>query len=466
MYEQEDTLSPEKSKRKQKTPAQIEALENLYKGHKYPSESMKLLFAKQIGLSEKQVSVWFCHRRLKDKKLMQGETHLKGKHNIINGYASGLVQESCSSTKQGETHFDPREVESKRSYGHNCSSVIVAHAQGGQYISNGCCTAVDDHFSGSSSTSYERMLQQNESPCYKEHLRSSFQNDNYTLMNSRAANSGRHMSDQRYSCLNVVDGSSTISFAKWKLGRHYREDGPPLGVIFDPLPPGAFDSPISVTHNGPYFVRDFEPRSPCSIRRVMSNCTVYHNCSNGVLSSNSHQKGSGLKRKLQGFHCLSDVARRHLNQKLSFPKSSNFASFQVEDFAEKASDYNRLEHHIYINSRIADSNKLYPHQSYNFNSLVSERKDLTGAKLMKQKSCYSLDADVNDIVLPKGLMKKKIISREGDLQLSSPVKPVMLGTNELKLDCKMNIFTLQGQEFGMISSQKHPESKPVICRTK
>ncbi|GLJ20917.1 hypothetical protein SUGI_0381740 [Cryptomeria japonica] len=55
-------------KRRLKTPSQVEALENIYAEHKYPSEPMKTKLSQELGLSEKQVQRWFRHRRLKDKK--------------------------------------------------------------------------------------------------------------------------------------------------------------------------------------------------------------------------------------------------------------------------------------------------------------------------------------------------------------------------------------------------------------
>ncbi|CAI9764658.1 unnamed protein product [Fraxinus pennsylvanica] len=38
------------------------------------------------------------------------------------------------------------------------------------------------------------------------------------------------------------DENSAITAVKKQLGSHYREDGPPLAIEFDPLPPGAFES--------------------------------------------------------------------------------------------------------------------------------------------------------------------------------------------------------------------------------
>ncbi|KAG5561651.1 hypothetical protein RHGRI_004643 [Rhododendron griersonianum] len=57
---------------------QVEALEKFYIEYIYPSEELKSQIAESVGLSERQVSGWFCHRRLKDKK-QDGETAATGR---------------------------------------------------------------------------------------------------------------------------------------------------------------------------------------------------------------------------------------------------------------------------------------------------------------------------------------------------------------------------------------------------
>ena len=34
----------------------------------YPSETMRVELSEKLGLSDRQLQMWFCHRRLKDKK--------------------------------------------------------------------------------------------------------------------------------------------------------------------------------------------------------------------------------------------------------------------------------------------------------------------------------------------------------------------------------------------------------------
>ncbi|XP_027345471.1 homeobox-DDT domain protein RLT1-like isoform X1 [Abrus precatorius] len=57
-----------KPKRQMKTPFQLETLEKAYALDNYPSETMRVELSEKLGLSDRQLQMWFCHRRLKDKK--------------------------------------------------------------------------------------------------------------------------------------------------------------------------------------------------------------------------------------------------------------------------------------------------------------------------------------------------------------------------------------------------------------
>ncbi|XP_065878356.1 homeobox-DDT domain protein RLT1 isoform X2 [Euphorbia lathyris] len=57
-----------KPKRQMKTPYQLEALEKAYALETYPSEAMRAELSQRLNLSDRQLQMWFCHRRLKDKK--------------------------------------------------------------------------------------------------------------------------------------------------------------------------------------------------------------------------------------------------------------------------------------------------------------------------------------------------------------------------------------------------------------
>ncbi|CAA6661086.1 unnamed protein product [Spirodela intermedia] len=70
--EGESTKSPEggekRPKRKMKTAYQLELLEKTYAVSTYPSESLRAELSVKLGLSDRQLQMWFCHRRLKDRK--------------------------------------------------------------------------------------------------------------------------------------------------------------------------------------------------------------------------------------------------------------------------------------------------------------------------------------------------------------------------------------------------------------
>ncbi|XP_050380666.1 homeobox-DDT domain protein RLT2 isoform X2 [Argentina anserina] len=57
-----------RAKRKMKSRSQLEALEQAYAVEQYPSESVRAELSAKLDLSDRQLQMWFCHRRLKDRK--------------------------------------------------------------------------------------------------------------------------------------------------------------------------------------------------------------------------------------------------------------------------------------------------------------------------------------------------------------------------------------------------------------
>ncbi|KAJ0797032.1 putative transcription factor & chromatin remodeling DDT family [Helianthus annuus] len=57
-----------KPKRQMKTPYQLEILEKTYDSEMYPSEATRAELSESLGLTDRQLQMWFCHRRLKEKK--------------------------------------------------------------------------------------------------------------------------------------------------------------------------------------------------------------------------------------------------------------------------------------------------------------------------------------------------------------------------------------------------------------
>ncbi|KAL8545083.1 hypothetical protein ACS0TY_005326 [Phlomoides rotata] len=239
MHSEDEKAAVEKNrKRTVKTHAQVEELEKFYSEHRYPTEPMKMQVAEAIGLTEKQVSGWFCHRRLKDKRLQSGDNNVTGKQDrssgVIQDRGSGQRQDSCGSTKQGDgRNFNDREVESGRLTLQESSAVELRYENGGHYSGNK--NHMDDTSSGSSSSLRDMSNHQGDplDVATSRYLIPKFPMD-VNGVKARRGPSG-------YLKVKGQVENSAITAVKRQLGKHYRGDGPPLGVEFDPLPPGAFE---------------------------------------------------------------------------------------------------------------------------------------------------------------------------------------------------------------------------------
>lgn len=205
---------------------------------------MKLELAESIGLTEKQVSGWFCHRRLKDKKSPNDEAQTHEKHDrssgVIQDRGSGLRQDSCGSTKQGDNkHYDPREVESRRFTTESLLLTEPRFDHGSQHnnIMDDDDGDDDDTSSGSSSP-----------------LKDNFHPQNVDLAGSLTSKYPTHIDVKNVKARTGQSGylkvkgqveNAAITSVKRKLGRHYREDGPALGIEFESLLPDAFENLVN-----------------------------------------------------------------------------------------------------------------------------------------------------------------------------------------------------------------------------
>ncbi|KAG6761166.1 hypothetical protein POTOM_034362 [Populus tomentosa] len=218
---------------------------------------MKSELADQIGLTEKQISSWFCHRRLKDKRL-RDEVCTNGRQDrssgIIQDRGSGLRQDSCGSTKQGDyRNLDPREVESQRLYGRDFHPADLTYDRTSRYTGN--VTGIDNISSGSSSSLQDKFVCQREDPYDAETSKYVAQNGAAMPLIPKDTDSFGYKPSGYLKVKGEIENAA-ITAVKMQLGRHYKEDGPPLGVEFQPLPPGAFASPSRDPVNGPIYVGD------------------------------------------------------------------------------------------------------------------------------------------------------------------------------------------------------------------
>ncbi|XVF25750.1 hypothetical protein REPUB_Repub13aG0240500 [Reevesia pubescens] len=166
-----------KPKRQMKTPFQLEALEKAYALETYPSEATRAGLSEKLGLTDRQLQMWFCHRRLKEKK----DTPSKKPRKSV-------------SLPPGSPIDDLR-VGPEPDYGSGSGS------------GSGSSPYMDSRKLGGSSS--RGMMEDAPLRRYYESQQS--------IMELRA-----------------------IACVEAQLGEPLRDDGPMLGMEFDPLPPDAF----------------------------------------------------------------------------------------------------------------------------------------------------------------------------------------------------------------------------------
>ncbi|KAK3207089.1 hypothetical protein Dsin_021135 [Dipteronia sinensis] len=174
-----------KPKRQMKTPFQLETLEKAYALETYPSEATRAELSEKLGLSDRQLQMWFCHRRLKDKK--EKENPAKKQRKIV---TAAMPESPINDLRAG--------------------------AEPGS-----------DYGSGSGSGS---------SPCMLE-MRNG-------MGSSRGLIDDVPIKRRSYESQQSIMELRAIACVEAQLGEPLREDGPILGMEFDPLPPDAFGAPI------------------------------------------------------------------------------------------------------------------------------------------------------------------------------------------------------------------------------
>lgn len=157
----------------------------------YPSEASRAELSEKLGLSDRQLQMWFCHRRLKDKK--EGQTKESGSKKPRNAVAEGAEDE--------------------------------ARSEHGSHSGSGSR-------SGSSPLGYGQLAQ------------------------ALPGNMGP-MGRRSYEPPESIFELRVIASVEAQLGEPLREDGPILGLEFDPLPPDAFGAPIGISNALISFIVDF-----------------------------------------------------------------------------------------------------------------------------------------------------------------------------------------------------------------
>ncbi|AED95071.1 Homeodomain-like transcriptional regulator [Arabidopsis thaliana] len=160
-----------KSKRKMKTAAQLEVLENTYSAEPYPSEAIRADLSVKLNLSDRQLQMWFCHRRLKERK------------------------STTPSKRQRKELVTPTAMESWEPPV-NAGDLVAGNELDSRRAARG---------SGGSGVTVVRRFNEPSSAEVR-----------------------------------------AIGYVEAQLGERLRDNGPVLGMEFDPLPPGAFGMPIEM----------------------------------------------------------------------------------------------------------------------------------------------------------------------------------------------------------------------------
>lgn len=193
---QSSSEGPKKPKRQMKTPFQLETLERVYAMETYPSEAIRAELSEKLGLTDRQLQMWFCHRRLKDKNT-SGGTEKK--------------------PRAGGTGGKRNLPESSR------EDLVIAEA-----ASDRGSGSVSRSGSGSGSSRFDN-------------------GDDMPAPSIRSYESPRRAMERR-----------VIACIEAQLGEPLREDGPIIGVEFDELPPGAFGIPIDLEERTDHYRQSFD----------------------------------------------------------------------------------------------------------------------------------------------------------------------------------------------------------------
>lgn len=161
----------------------------------YPSETLRAELSAKTGLSDRQLQMWFCHRRLKDRKIAPGKKAKK-------------VEDPLSPSPPG------REMIAPPGNASICPTTIPFPVGSGELRKAVARVSPAVSRIGAEVSLGKRYY---EPPILAPQPRQ----------------------------LSVLE-LRIIASVEAQLGEPLRDDGPILGVEFDPLPPGAFGAPIGI----------------------------------------------------------------------------------------------------------------------------------------------------------------------------------------------------------------------------
>ncbi|CAN8313497.1 unnamed protein product [Cochlearia groenlandica] len=223
-----------KPKRQMKTPFQLETLENVYAEETYPSEATRAELSEKLDLTDRQLQMWFCHRRLKDKKDGQAKK------------PAAAAAAKPPSTALSSVNKLPAAAS---------RSVHEPDYRSGSGSGSGGCSPYSESrrdFASRGSSSSRAEL------------------DEYETM-------GKAAYEPSHPPLSAMVRRAVVCIEA-QLGEPLRDDGPILGVEFDPLPPGAFGTPIAMQKHQvhTYESKMYEPSHDARPRRSQAAPRSFH----------------------------------------------------------------------------------------------------------------------------------------------------------------------------------------------
>ncbi|KAK9274423.1 hypothetical protein L1049_019238 [Liquidambar formosana] len=381
---------------------------------------------------------------------------------VIQDHGSGLGQDSCGSTKPGDyRHVDPREVESRRLYGQDFPAADLTYGKRIHYTGN--LSDVDDTSSESSSALQDRFFPQTKDPCDMETSRYLTQNGAIMPINAKGDKNKGSMRPSGYLKVKGNIEHAAITAVKRQLGRHYREDGPPLGIEFQPLPPGAFETPVRDPVHEPYYVSDPilpPPPGVSGIHKQSSLSTRDDVCNSKISSQDSYMKRENFRTTL-GSDSRDNYSHHQFKENSSFPNYGkpfpvrNTFLDMNEDSAGETSVYNgkrslgmrskglvglRLDsvsdHHLhpYGEKITSEQTEPYLHKYDDVSPKIVQREHLK-SKPSNVKLRHSESLDMEERGLSRRLAKEKKLygGRIAVKEYHDPVGVKMRPSNEMAL---------------------------------
>lgn len=199
-------------KRKMKTPEQLELLEKTYAADNYPPEHVRSQLSERLKLSDRQLQMWFCHRRLKDKKEREKEKERETEK-----------EKEKEKEREKEKEKQPKKEKAKPAPAlppppPPPPPPLAAPAHSVSLMPTATKTNFYDDYDA------------RKRPPLK--------------LNCEGGGGWKKKSQPQNLQLHPTELLRAIAAVEAQLGEPLREDGPILGVEFDQLPPGAFGSPI------------------------------------------------------------------------------------------------------------------------------------------------------------------------------------------------------------------------------